>query len=235
MAAEIDQAIKEKYLYYQGLESKMDGLRQRWTNHDRRISNLPPIVKPVVSFLDGFRGLEGHDRMMSWQQETMKLFREITDLMKNNPAMYELTHLNYTPYSNQYFGFPQFSYGFRRQINGETLEKPFDQPLLFFGNGILARRGERNVPLIEIRKDEPPLLHLPEDFAFIITKHKAITEIDINPDEPKKAYAAWRPEVSYTPRAIKIPEDIVIPWRSSEAEAERFSDTEEVPNLKYEY
>ena len=77
MTAEIDQVIKEKYLYHQELQSRMESLHQKQTNHDRRIASLPPIVKPVVSFIDGFISPEGSDRLMSWMQESSKLFRDI--------------------------------------------------------------------------------------------------------------------------------------------------------------
>lgn len=233
MTAEVDQAIKEKYLSHQGLQSRIEGLHQKWKNHDRRIANLPPIVKPVASFLDGFRRPEGFGRIMSWHQEASSLFQEVTILMKNNPGIHKLTHLTYNAYTaRDLIGFPEFSYGFRYEIDGNPLDKPFDGPLLFWSNGVLARRDD-DVPLIEVRKDEPPLLYLPENFVLIITKRKGITEIDIDPDEPDVVYAAWRPEITNEPRAIKVAEDVVIPWKDSIDEIEVFTDTEDVRNLEY--
>lgn len=234
MTAEIDQAIKEKYLYHQDLKSRIEGLHQKWKNHDKRIGNLPPIVKPVVSFLDGFRSPEGFRRIMFWQQETLSLFKEVTVLMKNNPGIHKLTHLTYNAYTaRDLIGFPEFSYGFRYELDGNPLDKPFDGPLLFWSNGVLARRVDDDVPLIEVRKDEPPLLYLPKNFALVIKKRETIAEIDISPDEPDVVYAVWMPELTDEPHAIKIDEDVVIPWRSSEREAKIFSDTVEVTNLKY--
>lgn len=231
MTAEFDQAIKEKHLYYQNLQSKMERLRQKWKNHDSRIASLPPIVKPVVSFLDGFRSPEGHDRFMLWLQESSRIFQEVKVLIKNTPGTYHLTHLTYNAYTVRDLGFPEFTYGFRPGLDGKPLEKPFDR-ILFWGNGIMARRAEDNVPLIEIRKDEAPLLHLPENFAFIITKHKYVTEIDIDP-EPDVVYAAWMPELTRDPRAIKVAEDVVIPWKNSVEEAKVFNGTEEVTTLEF--
>lgn len=236
MTAEADQAIKEKCLYYQDLQSRMEGLQQKWTNHDERIASLPPIIKSVISFFDGFRVHEGHNRFMSWLSESSATFQEVTSLIKSHPGKYPLTHLTYNAYTDRdlgFLGFPEFTYGFRYQPDGKPLKEPFDQPLLFCGNGILASRAEGNTPLIEIRGDEPPILHLPERFAFIITKHKAVADIDINPDEPDVVYAAWQPEVTYEPHAIKVSEDVAIPWKGSMDEVEVFSDTVEVANLKY--
>lgn len=233
MATEIDQVIREKYLHHQDLQYRMAGLRQKRENHDKRIASLPPIIKTAVGFLDGFRGLEGHDRFLSWLNESLVTFQEVTALIKGSLGIYPLTHLTYNAYTVRDLGFPEFTYGFRYQPEGEPLQKPFDQPLLFCGNGILARRAEGDAPLIEIRKDEPPILHLPEKFAFIITKRKVVTEIDINPNEPNVVYAAWQPEVTYEQRAITASKDVIIPWKSSMDGVEVFSDTVEVANLKF--
>ncbi|MDP3973251.1 MAG: hypothetical protein Q8P92_00270 [Candidatus Daviesbacteria bacterium] len=232
MTAEVDQAIKEKYLHHQDLQSKIEELSQKWTKHSERIAGLPPIIRPVVRFFNGFRGREGGDRFMSWISEGIATFREVASLIKSNPGKYPLTHLTYSAYTARDLGFPEFTYGFRYQPDGEPLKEPFDQPWLFGGNGILARRAEGNTPLIEIRRNEPPILHLPEKFAFIITKHKVVTEININPDEPDVVYAAWQPEVVYEPHAITIAKDVVIPWKSSIDEVEVFSDTVEITNLR---
>lgn len=235
MAAEINQVIREKYLYYQDLQHRMAGLRQKWANHDRRIASLPPIIKPVVSFIDGFRGREGHDRFIVWLNESLVTFQEVTALIKGNPGEYLLTYLTYSNYTIRDLGFPEFIYGFRYQPEGEPLQEPFNQPLLFSGNGILACRAEGDEPLIEVRGDDSPILYLPEKFAIIITKHKAVTKVDINPDEPDTVYAAWQPEVTYQPRAITVAKDVVIPWKSSLDGVEVFGDTVEVTNLTRTY
>lgn len=233
MTVEADQAIKEKYLHYQDLQSKIEGLRQEWIKHSERVAGLPPIIRPVVRFFDGFRGLGGRDRFMSWLNESSATFQEVTSLLGSNPGKYPLTHLTYSAYTVRDLGLPEFTYGFRYQPDGEPLQKPFDQPLLFCGNGILARRAEWDIPLIEIRGGEAPILHLPEKFAFIISKPKAVTEIDINPDELDVVYVAWQPEVTYEPHAITVSQDVAIPWKSSIAEVEVFGETVEVANLNF--
>lgn len=233
MTAEIDQAIKQRYLHHQDLKLRMNGLRQKWDDHDRRMGNLPPIIKPILNFFDGMRGLEGNDKYLSWVQERHRVYREIIDLIKRNPGIYELTHLRYHAYTARDLGLTEFDYGFQFSLDGKPLGEPFDGPVRFFSNGIMARRAEGETALIEIRENEPPILHFPEGLALIITKYKAVTEIDLSPDEPEKVYAGWQPKVTYEPKAIKVSEDAVIPWKSSVEEVEVFTDTVEVANLKF--
>lgn len=208
----------------------MDRLQQEWSNHKNFMAGLPPVIKPVLNFFDQMRSPKDHKNFMAWTNESTHTFKEMMELMRNSPGIHKLTHITYNTYTARSLGFPEFTYGFRYKIDdGET----FKHLILFMGNGILARRADGDQPLIEIRKDEPPLLHLTQNFAFIITKRKDISEIDLYPEEPDQVYAAWQPEVSHIPRAIRVNEDVAIPWKNSREEVEVFTDTEDVPNLEY--
>lgn len=223
MTIEIDRVIRDKYRHSEELDAQIKKVQQQWDVHESLIASLPPVVKPIVSFLDGFRSLKDDDKVRDWRTESYNLRFELDRLIRSNPGKYELTHLAYNPASTRWI-FPPFSYGFIHRIGKKTF------PKLFMGSGIVAKRAEVESPLLEIRTDKnSPLLHLPDGFAFVLKKHKDKAESSLDPEGPVVAYSAWQPQVTDTPKPIRIPEDIAIPWKSSLREVKPFKDTEAVP------
>lgn len=229
MLTELDRLILEKHDQIKAAEDQLKTNRERQTQHHASMQGLYWGIRHVAKFIDGFLGKAGFEELNFLLRSLATLSFELPNLIKTRPGTYQLSHLTYNSYPSRENGFPHFTYGFTHEVSDSSYT------VLFAGNSIMAARGHDEHPLIKIDKDYPPTLYLPEDFTLLITKSVHLpTQIPgLLVEKEGEYFAAWRPSLTSTPRAIRVLEDSVIPWRKNKKRIAIFTDTEEVADFKH--
>lgn len=158
-----------------------------------------------------------------WRNELNGLLPEkVIAYIKQTPGVYDMTHINLGAIKSEDESkvTVTFKYGFPIVAEGQRIDVDFET------EGIVALMDKEVVsPKIEIiGKDIQPVLHLPENWTFLIAHPTKSMHMRTH------GYVKWQPELLDTPRRIKIPDDLEMTFTLHNPDnAKTYKETEVLP------
>lgn len=215
MAAEIDARIDE--LTQQRIDAeerlkKANASVNEWM--DRAAGNRTPIGILVWVAKIGYPTEK--ERIAAESRATVsKLHREIVNLIKERPGIYPLDSLTGSIDPNVGL---VFSYGFKFSVKGKDYE------LGFRANPVTLRKGEVDIPTLEVDSAKRQTIIMPENGKILIGVRRDKYRGGYSPPQDNM-FAYWQPELSSEPQNVTMALRDDMEFVSNQTKARTYSDT----------
>lgn len=219
------ERIIESYHMLKAAEKRKEHLDAQLNGMHNFIDSTPQPVKgalrgtmiflPIYDILWKRRN-SAEELSRSWE-------KELKAWIGNKSGKYPLTRMSCNVSANILTDiFSPFIWGYDFPVEKDTY-------IVGFGStGLFAKKADGDEPLVEIRDEYQPILHLPSGMGLSVISFDSFSD-----PQPQPLYARWQPHLTDNPRCIGIPQDIVIPSSTDEERRRLFTDTEELTEIGY--